>query len=217
VLMFSFVPIASCRCVQNREVNLGSLSDTIEAGISCNLTISLMYSSVSFDTISVIWNGMKWALLMSLSTTTQMESWPLGVFGTYNKVHGNLIQYPFWNTEGMERSRRFFMFAFYMLTYMALGHIFNNIWLHAAPPEFLLQILVHLGNSWMYGILGLVSFIQNIPSQLCIIWSDSSDISSSQQIIFREMEARVIDVVCFLHEFLLLEIIFLSDFNPISS
>lgn len=53
---------------------------------------------------------------------------------TYNKVHGNLIQYPFWNAEGLERSRRSSMFGFYMLTYMALGHIFNNILLHVAPP-----------------------------------------------------------------------------------
>jgi hypothetical protein len=57
--MFNFVPIASCRHVQNREVNLGSLSNTIEVGISCNLTISLMYSSVNFGTKSVIWNRMK--------------------------------------------------------------------------------------------------------------------------------------------------------------
>jgi hypothetical protein len=57
--MFNFVPIASCRHVQNREVNLGSLSDTIEAGIPCNLTISLMYSSVDFGTKSMIQNRMK--------------------------------------------------------------------------------------------------------------------------------------------------------------
>jgi hypothetical protein len=59
MLIFSFVPIASCKHVQNHEVKQGSLSDTIEAGIPCNLTISLMYSSVSFGTESVIWNRMK--------------------------------------------------------------------------------------------------------------------------------------------------------------
>jgi hypothetical protein len=59
VLMFNFVPIASYRHVQNQEVKLGSLSNRIEAGIPCNLTISFTYSSVNFGTESVMWNRIK--------------------------------------------------------------------------------------------------------------------------------------------------------------
>jgi hypothetical protein len=59
VLIFSFVPNASCKHFQNLEVKREYLSYTIEAGTPCNLTMSLMYISVSLGTESVMQNGMK--------------------------------------------------------------------------------------------------------------------------------------------------------------
>jgi hypothetical protein len=83
---------------------------------------------------------------------------------THHKVHNNLIPFPLRNTKGLERSCRFLMFGLHLLTYMALSHIFSNVSLHAVPPELLLQALIHLGASRVYGISGFVSFIQDISS-----------------------------------------------------
>ena len=51
-------------------------------GTPCNLTVSLMYREVNFSKENLILMGIKCADLVNLSTTTQIESKPLGVLGS---------------------------------------------------------------------------------------------------------------------------------------
>ena len=80
-LICSSVPKASWKLHQNWEVNLRSLSDIIETGTPCSLTISLINNSVSLDTDHLVLNGRKWEVFISRSTITQTPSNPACVLG----------------------------------------------------------------------------------------------------------------------------------------
>ena len=76
-----WVSKVDCKLCQNVEVKRGSLSDTIEIGTPCNLTISHIYKwlNVSIESETLI--GRKWADFVKRSTTTQTTScslWDLG-------------------------------------------------------------------------------------------------------------------------------------------
>lgn len=76
MLRFNFVFNASCKLFQKCEVNLESLSDIIEMGIPCSLTISLIYNFPSVLVVSVILTARKYVDLVKRSTMTQTESRP---------------------------------------------------------------------------------------------------------------------------------------------
>ena len=90
----SLFPRTLSKVWQNRDVNRGSLSETMLEGTPCNLTISLMYSwaNLTMDILKFI--AKKWTLLVSQSNITQMVSCPL-------KVHGK------WVTKSMEMLSHF--------------------------------------------------------------------------------------------------------------
>jgi hypothetical protein len=46
------------------------------------------------------------------------------------------------------------------------GNIKGYLSLHAMPPKLLLQVLIHLGTSWMDRIWGVMGFLQNEFLQL---------------------------------------------------
>jgi len=83
VLIFSLVPWSLKSSFQNKLMNMVSLSLTIEAGIPCNLTTSLTKVSATDLAEYGCLRGIKWPYLLSLSTTTKMESYPLDL--------GNLV------------------------------------------------------------------------------------------------------------------------------
>ena len=62
-------------------MNLGSLSDMMKTSMPCSLTISFTYNLASLSKEKEILIGMKWAVFVNLSTTTQMASLPLAVLG----------------------------------------------------------------------------------------------------------------------------------------
>ena len=68
---------AFCKLGQNHEVNLGSLSETMETGVPCSLIISLTYNWANLSNESLFLIGRKWADFVSLSTITHIVSWPL--------------------------------------------------------------------------------------------------------------------------------------------
>jgi hypothetical protein len=74
VLEFRFVPNPLNSPFQKFKVNLESLSNTIVLVIPCNLAISHMYISAMLDALCADFTGIKWAALVSLSTTTIIES-----------------------------------------------------------------------------------------------------------------------------------------------
>jgi hypothetical protein len=67
--------------LQNREVNWDPWSDTIFLGTPCRQTICAMYNSTSLAPEYVVYDGIKWATLVSLSTITQIESYQVDVPG----------------------------------------------------------------------------------------------------------------------------------------
>jgi len=91
--MVSLLPKALCSVCQNREVNRGSLSETILEGTPCNLTISLMYNwaNLAMDILKFI--AKKWALLVSRSTITQMVSCPLNIHGKWVKKSMEMLSH----------------------------------------------------------------------------------------------------------------------------
>jgi hypothetical protein len=82
VLKLKFVPNPLNSPLQNFEVKLESLSDTIVLGIPCNLTIYHMYISTIFVSLYVDFTGIKWASLVRFSTTIIIESCFLTVLGS---------------------------------------------------------------------------------------------------------------------------------------
>jgi hypothetical protein len=81
VLKFRFVPNPLNSPFQKFEVNLGSLSDTIVLGIPCKRATYFKKISATSAALWVVFNGIKWAALVSLSTTTMIESCCLLVLG----------------------------------------------------------------------------------------------------------------------------------------
>ena len=79
MLNLSCVPKAPCNFAQNRDVNLGPLSDIMEAGTPCLLTISFTYNLTSLSKEKEVLIGTKWVVFVNLSTITQMASLPLVV------------------------------------------------------------------------------------------------------------------------------------------
>ena len=72
VLKCNLVHKAPCKLSQKWDVNLGSLSETIDNGTPCNLTISETYKIASLSNGSVYCIERKCADLVSLSTITQI-------------------------------------------------------------------------------------------------------------------------------------------------
>jgi hypothetical protein len=55
------------------------------------------------------------------------------------------------------------------LTTVTYSHMFCDLPFHSVPPEFLLQILIHLLTSRVYRISGLMSFLEDqLPNRLDI-------------------------------------------------
>ena len=83
VLNFNFVPKAPYKLDQNRDANLGLQSDMIDAGIPCNLTTSLIYSSTNLFRLKLILMGIKCANFVSRSIITQTASFTCYIFSNF--------------------------------------------------------------------------------------------------------------------------------------
>jgi hypothetical protein len=81
VLNNNLVSKTTIRDFQKFELNLVSLSDTTSLGMPCSLNISFMKMLEISIASQVELTGMKWADLLSLSTTTMMASFCLVEFG----------------------------------------------------------------------------------------------------------------------------------------
>ena len=75
------VPRAFYRLCQNLEVNRWSLSNTIETGTPCLLTISLTYRENKWSIKKLTFMGKKWADFVNWSTITQIALLPLKFLG----------------------------------------------------------------------------------------------------------------------------------------
>jgi len=74
VVQFNYVPNHSNHPFQEFEVNCESLSNIIVVGIMYNLEISVIKNSTILTTSNLNFVGIKWAALLSISTTTVIVS-----------------------------------------------------------------------------------------------------------------------------------------------
>jgi len=60
------------------------------------------------------------------------------------------------------------MLSLNLLANQALIYILNNLLLHIIPQKVLPHVFVHFGSPWMYKVLGVLSFFQDLFPQLGI-------------------------------------------------
>jgi hypothetical protein len=77
----NFVPNLNHKVLQKWLRNSASLSETIVFGMPCKWTILVKNKSATCDALSLLWQGIKWAILEKWSTATKMLSLPLFVLG----------------------------------------------------------------------------------------------------------------------------------------
>ena len=69
-----------------------------------------------------------------------------------NKVHTNFIPFPLRNSEGLKQSGRSLVLSLDPLTNATFLDKQRDLALHAMPPEFLFEILIHLGPTRVNGV-----------------------------------------------------------------
>jgi hypothetical protein len=85
------------------------------------------------------------------------------------EVHPDLIPFPLRNSQRLQQPGWLLMLYIGPLTTITYSHVLCDLPFHFAPPEFLLQILIHLLTSRMYGISCLMSFLEDqFPNRLDI-------------------------------------------------
>jgi len=172
VLNFSHVPMLSWRLLQKWDINLVSLSDTMLIGTPCSRTTSCRYFSANNSVDCPSLNGMKWAVFVRWSTITHTAVFP---FGLRDSALTKSIAIPTYTLESVKvkESSHPLMFCLHLLTHQTLCYITSNLSLHSLLPELLLQVLVHLCSSLMYGICWFMSFRQNFLSNISFRYTNS--------------------------------------------
>lgn len=156
---------------KNLKVKRCSLSDTIEVGMPCNLTISLIYRLAKLSKLARTLQGRKWAVLVNLLTMTQIASCPAYVLGIPT-TKSIMIWYHF--PSDTSRFCRvpagLWCFALTCLNVMhlltcchALAHMLSYL-LHFVPPIVLLEIIAHLRTIGVDYIPRVMHLILNLSS-----------------------------------------------------
>ena len=168
-LILNWVPNAACRDCQKRDVNLGSLSDTILAGTPCNLNTSRTYKSANLSNDHFWLMAKKWAHFVNLSTTTQIESCPFVDLGKWVTKSMAILSHFNWGiSNGSSVPRRPLMLNLGFLTYQARCYKVSNVGFHPIPPEGLFQILIHLSHTWVYAKTTFMPFLHDLFPQSLI-------------------------------------------------
>jgi hypothetical protein len=81
---------------------------------------------------------------------------------THNEIHADVFPFPGTDIQRLQQSDRSHMISLDALTCVAFYNIASGLMLHSSPPELRLQIMMHLCTTGVDGILGVVSFIENL-------------------------------------------------------
>ena len=79
-----------------------------------------------------------------------------------HEVYINVLPFQSRNLNNLSKTARLKIFCLNLLKIRTLGHIFCNVLLHAIPSIDLLNIMIHLCGTWMYGIFETIS-LYNYP------------------------------------------------------
>lgn len=137
-------PIALWKVSPKSEANRGSQLETIPLGIPCSFTILSMYNPTRYSSVLIDFVGIKWATLVSRSTTTKMEFYFFCILGSF--VIKLQVTHSYFQVD------------------MAKGY---NV-LHSNPLVGLLQVLIQFSNFRGYLELLEMNLLKNAPPQ-CII------------------------------------------------
>ncbi|TMX05057.1 hypothetical protein EJD97_002720 [Solanum chilense] len=85
---------------------------------------------------------------------------------TNHKVHINSLALTCLDINQMGKTSKIKVFGLNLLAIGALLQKHRNISLHTFRPIDLLEIMIHLGGTWMTGIPGSMSLYNNIRSQI---------------------------------------------------
>ena len=130
ILNCTLVPIASWNFTQNRDVNCGPLSDTIEIDTLYNHTISLINNSAN-------WHEMGW-FCQPVNNHPYRIITLLTPWQSCHKVHCDPFPHPFWNQQWLQQSKRFIVFTLYLLTCQTKSANKSNLtwkWAIIAPAS----------------------------------------------------------------------------------
>ena len=123
--MSNLVPMDFCSDCQDHDVNLLSISETIDMGTPCSCTISLMLVMISFSILLVSMICRKCADLVNRSTITQMVSRPPVVLD-------NLVMKSFVNAP--TSTQVFSVFVTNLGASKTLTNEGSNLRFHVRPP-----------------------------------------------------------------------------------
>src|SRR4051812_17413067 len=90
---------------------------------------------------------------------------------TGDKVHLNLVPFPFRNREGLQSSSRSLMFCLDATANDTLINITSNVLLHARPPVPLTNVLVHLGAAQVNRQRRIVSLFHDMRGLVQVLLS----------------------------------------------
>jgi hypothetical protein len=77
------------------------------------------------------------------------------------EVHPDFIPFPLRDSQRLQQSSWLLMLCLDHLTTITYGHMLCDLPFHSIPPKFLLQILIHLLTSRVYGISCLMSYLED--------------------------------------------------------
>ena len=109
-----------------------------------------------------------------------------------NKVHRNPRPFPLWHEQWLQHARWSLMLHFHLLTGETYRYINGDIPSQVLPPEAPSQILVHLGGSRMYSVLGMMCLIKQLLPELCALWQNQPALHPQSSVMsYRPINMRL--------------------------
>ena len=81
---------------------------------------------------------------------------------TNHEVNVNGLPLPCRNLNHLNETTRLMVLCLNLLTIGTLFHILNNVLLYAIPLIDVLEVMIHLGGTWMYQILVTMGLCNNL-------------------------------------------------------
>ena len=134
--MRSHCPSNLLNSVQKRDVNFASLSETIDSGKPCSLTISLTYISMISFAVASVHVGMRWTIFVIRQITTRIYVIVSLYFRVLaREIHPYALPRLGRDRHHMEPTGWFLMSAFTCLTLSARYAEILNVLSNTGPPE----------------------------------------------------------------------------------
>ena len=85
---------------------------------------------------------------------------------TNHEVHVYGLPLQSWNVNNLSETTSLKVLCLNLITIQTLCHILSKVLLHAIQPMDLLEVMIHLGGTWMYRIPGTMGLCSNLSPQI---------------------------------------------------